>query len=99
MSAMTSKNPLQASSSREGIPPGEPLSLVSICLDKDTWGFLKLFADSTPVVRLQKHLGDYRLDDHESVLERVGDSASDICLVEFDGDCSSAEMVSEGISA
>src|SRR5207247_1384939 len=99
MSAMTSKNPLQASSSREGIPPGEPLSLVSICLDKDTWGILKLFADSTPVVRLQKHLGDYRLDDHESVLEWVGDPAPDVCILDFDGDRRSAAMVAERIHA
>src|SRR5438034_801407 len=97
MSAMTSKNPLQASSSREGIPPGEPLSLVSICLDKDTWGILKLFADSTPVVRLQKHLGDYRLDDHESVLEWVGDPAPDVCLLDFDKDRRSAAVVAERI--
>ena len=99
MSAMTSKNPLQASSSREGIPPGEPLSLVSICLDKDTWGILKLFADSTPVVRLQKHLGDYRLDDHESVLDWIGDPAPDICILDFDGDRRSAAMVAERIHA
>src|SRR5947207_11419451 len=99
MSAMTSKNPLQASSSREGIPPGEPLSLVSICLDKDTWGSVKLFADSTAVVGLQTHLSDYCLDDHESVLEWVGDPAPDICLLDFDGDRRSAAMVAERIHA
>src|SRR6266704_5336376 len=98
MSAMTSKNPAQASS-RESIPPSEPLSVVSICLDKETWGILKLFADSTSVVRLQKHLGDYRLDDHESVLEWVGDPAPDICLLDFDGDRRSAAMVAERIHA
>src|SRR5437764_3827904 len=99
MSSMTSKEPFQASSSRESISPGEPLSLASICLDKETWGILKLFADSTPVVRLQKHLSDYRLDDHESVLEWVGDPAPDICLLDFDGDRRSAAMVAERIHA
>lgn len=99
MSAMTSKNPLQASSSRESIPTGEPLSVVSICLDKETWGILKLFADSTPVVRLQKHLSDYRVDDHESSLEWVGDPPPDICLLDFDSDRRSAGMVAERIHA
>src|SRR6266516_4150162 len=98
MSAMTSKNPAQASS-RESIPPSEPLSVVSICLDKETWGILKLFADSTPVVRLQKHLSDYRMDDRESVLEWVGDPPPDICLLDFDSDRRSAAMVAERIHA
>src|SRR6266550_5823145 len=98
MSAMTSKNPAQASS-RESIPPSEPLSVVSICLDKETWGILKIFVDSTPVVRLQKHLSDYRVDDHESVLEWVGDPPPDICLLDFDSDRRSAAMVAERIHA
>jgi pilus assembly protein CpaE len=99
MSSMTSKNPLQASSSREGIPPGEPLSLVSVCLDKDTWGILKLFADSTPVVRLQKHLSDYRLADHESALDWIGYPPPEICLLDFDADRRSAAAVAERIHA
>ena len=99
MSAMTSKDPLQASSSREGIPPSQPLSLVSICLDKETWGILKLFADSTPVVRLQKHLSDYRVNDHESVSDWIGYPAPDICLLDFDTDRRSAAAVAERIHA
>src|SRR5437762_13511963 len=98
MSAIPSKNPVQAWS-RESIPPSEPLSVVSICLDKETWGILKIFVDSTPVVRLQKHLSDYRVDDHESVLEWVGDPPPDICLLDFDSDRRSAAMVAERIHA
>src|SRR5881398_1933807 len=98
MSAMTSKNPAQASS-RVSIPPSEPLSVVSICLDKETWGILKSFVDSTPVVRLQKHLSDYRVDDHESVLEWVGYPPPDICLLDFDSDRRSAALVAERIHA
>src|SRR5947207_8718266 len=96
MSAMTSKNPAQASS-RESIPPSEPLSVVSICLDKETWGILKLFADSTPVIKLHKHLNDYRVDDHESVLDWIGDPVPDICLLDFDGDRRRAALVAEAI--
>src|SRR5207253_1424960 len=99
MSSMTSNNPLRASSLRDSIPPGEPLSLVSVCLDKDTWGILKLFTDSTAMVRLQKHLSDYRVNDHESVLEWIGDPPPDICLLDFDSDRRSAAMVAERIHA
>ena len=96
MSAMTAKGPLKASS-RENIPPSEPISLVSICVDKETWGTLKLFADSAPLVKLKKHLEDYRLDDHESVVEWIGDPPPDICLLDFDRDRRSAAMVAERI--
>src|SRR5437899_811559 len=99
MSSMTSNNPLRASSLRDSIPPGEPLSLVSVCLDKDTWAILKLVTNSTAMVRLQKHLSDYRVNDHESVLEWIGDPPPDICLLDFDSDRRSAAMVAERIHA
>jgi pilus assembly protein CpaE len=99
MSAMSAKNPVQTSSPRESIPPSEPLSVISICLDKETWGILKLFADSTPVVKLQKHLNDYRVDDHESVLDWIGDPPPDICLLDFDDNRRSAALVAERIHA
>ena len=99
MSAMSAKNPVQTSSPRESIPPSEPLSVISICLDKETWGILKLFADSTPVVKLQKHLNDYRVDDHECVLDWVGDPPPDICLLDFDDNRRSAALVAERIHA
>ena len=44
MSAMTAKNPLK-DPSRENLPPGEPLSVVSICLDR---GNLGNFEDCSP---------------------------------------------------
>src|SRR5207249_4667235 len=56
-------------------------------------------ADSTPVVRMHKDLSDYRVDDHESVLEWVGDPPPDICLLDFDSDRRSAAMVAERIHA
>src|SRR5437667_10911893 len=98
MTAMTSKDPVKATS-REGLPVGEPLSLVSICLDSETWGILKLFTSSAPVVRLDRHLDQYRVDDHESVLDWIGDPAPDICLLDFGVDRRSAAMVAERIHA
>src|SRR5713101_6996894 len=97
MSTMPAKDTRNAP--RDGFSPGEPLSLISICLDKETWGTLKLFADSAPVVRLQKHLGEYRVDDHESVLDWIGTPAPDVCLIDFDKDRRSAAMVAERIHA
>ena len=98
MSAMTSKDPVKATT-REGLPVGEPLSLVSICLDSETWGTLKLFTSSAPVVRLDRHLDQYRVDDHESVLDWIGNPAPDICLLDFDVDRRSAALVAERIHA
>src|SRR5713226_7139779 len=97
MSTMPAKDTRNAP--RDGFSTGEPLSLISICLDKETWGTLKLFADSAPVVRLQKHLREYRIDDHESVLEWIGDPPPDVCLIDFDKDRRSAATVAERIHA
>src|SRR4029077_1485208 len=96
MSAMTAKDPLKASS-RETPPPTEQLSVVSICLDKGTWGTLKLFADSAPLVLLALHLAEYRVDDHDSVLNWIGAPAPDVCLVDFDLDRRSAALVAQRI--
>jgi pilus assembly protein CpaE len=98
MSAMTEKSPLKASS-RENIPPAEPLSVVSICLDRETWGTLKVFTDAIRFVRLERHLAEYRVDDHESVLEWIGTPAPDICMLDFDRDRRRAAMVAERIHA
>ena len=96
MSGMTAKDPVKASA-RDNLPPSDRLSVVSICLDKETWGTLKLFADSAPLVRLDRHLGEYRVDDHESALDWLGRPAPDICLLDFDKDRRSAALVAERI--
>ncbi len=96
MSGMTAKDPAKAST-RDNLPPSDPLSVVSICLDKETWGTLKLFADSGPLVRLDRHLGEYRVDDHESALDWIGSPAPDVCLLDFDKDRRSAALVAERI--
>ncbi len=98
MSEMTAKG-TGKTSSREGFSPNEPLSLVSICLDNNAWGLLKLFAESAPLVQLRMNLGDYRIEDHESVAEWIGDPPPDVCLIDFDKDRRSAAMVAERIHA
>ena len=60
---------------------------------------MKLFADSAPLVRLDRHLGEYRVDDHESVLDWIGSPAPDVCLLDFDHDRRSAALVAERIHA
>ena len=45
MNEMTAKDPARFPS-RDNLPPGDPLSVVSICLDQETWEVFKLFADS-----------------------------------------------------
>jgi pilus assembly protein CpaE len=46
-----------------------------------------------------KHLSEYRVDDHESVLEWIGSPAPDICMLDFDRDRRSAALVAERIHA
>jgi pilus assembly protein CpaE len=98
MSSMSTKDPLK-SAGRESqtLPTTDPLSVVSICVDKETWGSLKQFADSAPLIKLTRHLSEYRVDDHDSVLEWVGTPPPDVCLLDFDKDRRSAAMVAERI--
>ena len=96
MSGMTAKDPVKASA-RENLPPSDPLSVIGICLDTETWETLAQFADSAPLVRLDRHLGEYRVDDHESVLDWIGNPAPDVCLLDFDKDRRSAALVAERI--
>jgi pilus assembly protein CpaE len=95
---MTAKDPVK-SATRETLPSGDPLSVVGICLDNDTWEVLKQFADSVPLLRLDRHLGEYRVDDHDSVLDWIGSPAPDVCLLDFDHDRRSAALVAERIHA
>ena len=51
------------------------------------------------MVRLDRHLAEYRVDDHESVLDWIGSPAPDVCLLDFDHDRRSAALVAERIHA
>jgi pilus assembly protein CpaE len=98
MSSMSTKDPLKAAGREsQTLPASDPVSIVSISLDKETWGTLKTFTDSAPLVKLQKHLNEYRVDDHDTVLEWIGTPAPDICLLDFDRDRRSAALVAERI--
>jgi pilus assembly protein CpaE len=78
---------------------GAPLSLVSICLDKDTRKALKLFVESMPSVRQRLDLDDYRIDYNDSIQNWIGDPPPDICLVDFDKAPSDAVLTTERIHA
>ena len=94
MTAMSAKQSLN--SSTWDFSPNEPLSLVGICLDKPTLESLKLFAESASF-RIQKNIGNYGVEDHESIFEWIGDPPPTVCLVDFDLDRRAAAMVAERI--
>jgi len=78
---------------------GGPLSLVSICLDSDSHGLLRQFVESVPGLHLQAQLDDYTLEGQDSILQRIGDSAPDICVIDFDRDRRGATLAAERIHA
>src|SRR5712691_11744474 len=94
MSAMTAKNPLNTSS-REDFSPNQPLSLIGVCLDKDTWDLLKAFAERAPLLQLRGNFDSYRAAENELLGEGTREPAPDICLVDFDEDRRNATMVAE----
>jgi len=83
------------SSPRESFSTSEPLSVVGVCLDEETWTVLKVFADSAPLIRLRSHVSEYRAQDMDSVLEWMGTPTPDICIVDFDRDRRKAAMAAE----
>lgn len=87
------------SSPRDGFSPSEPLSVVGVCLDEDTWTVLKQFAESAPLVRLRSHLSEYRVQDTDSASEWLGTPPPDICIVDFDRDRRRAAIAAESIHA
>jgi pilus assembly protein CpaE len=84
-------------SPRESFSSSEPLSVVGVCLDEETWAVLKQFADSAPLIKLRSHLSEYRVQDVDSVTDWLGNPPPDICIVDFDRDrrlaASAAEMI------
>jgi len=85
------------SSAGESFSASEPLSVVNMCLDEETWAVLKQFADSAPLIRLRSHVSDYRVHDIESTPDWLGDPAPDICIVDFDRDRRKAALAAEDI--
>jgi pilus assembly protein CpaE len=78
---------------------GGPLSLVSICLDSESHDLLRQFVESVPGLHLRAQLDDYTLEGQDPVLQWSGDSAPDICLIDFDRDRRGATEAAERIRA
>src|SRR5260370_30584891 len=72
------------SSPRESFSTSEPLSVVGVCLDEETWTVLKGFAESAPLIKLRSHISEYRVQDSDSPGEWLGSPPPDTCLVDFD---------------
>jgi pilus assembly protein CpaE len=85
------------SSPRESFSTSEPLSVVGVCLDEETWTVLKLFSESAPLIKLRSHISEYRIQDSDSPAEWLGSPPPDICLIDFDRDRRRAAQVAENI--
>ena len=82
---------------RESLYMSEPVSVVAVGTDDEIWRFLELFAESTGLIQLRSRLGDRRGLDQDTVLEHLGNSGPDICLVDFDKDRRAAAIIAERI--
>ncbi len=80
---------------RESFSSSEPLSVVGVCLDKETWTVLKQFAESAPLIKLRTHVSEYRVQDTDAVTDWLGDPPPDICIVDFDRDRRRAAAAAE----
>ena len=84
-------------SPRESFSSSEPLSVVGVCLDEETWTVLKQFAESAPLIKLRSHISEYRVQDTDSVTDWLGNPTPDICIVDFDRDRRLAAAAAEVI--
>jgi pilus assembly protein CpaE len=82
---------------RESFSGNQPLSVVGICLDDETWTVLQSFAESAPLIRLRSHVSEYRVRETDSATEWLGEPPPDICIVDFDRDRRKAAMAAENI--
>ena len=85
------------SSPRESFSTSEPLSVVGVCLDEETWTVLKSFAESAPLIKLRSHISEYRIQETDSVSEWLGSPPPDICIIDFDRDRRKAAQAAENI--
>jgi pilus assembly protein CpaE len=91
-------NDFTSASRRETFNLGEPVSIIGVSVDEETWRFLGLFAGSTGLIQLRGRVSDYRdTQDQDALLESVDNLAPDICLIDFDKDRHSATIVAERI--
>src|SRR5215469_9668711 len=95
-------NPMSIRDAINGSPPesfssNEPLSVVGVCLDEETWTVLKLFAESAPLIQLRSHISQYRIQDTDSVADWLGSPTPDICIIDFDRDRRKASQAAENV--
>jgi len=94
MNPMSIRDSLNGSP-RENFSTGDPLSVVGVCLDEETWTVLKLFSESAPLIRLRSHLSEYRTQETDSPAEWFGTPAPEICIIDFDRDRKKAAITAE----
>src|SRR5436853_4010638 len=98
MSEMTAKD-IRNSSVGDSPFSNEALSVVGLCVDDETWRFLKVFAEATPLIRLRLLVREYRVPDSDSIGDYLGKPLPDICLVDFDSSRHSAAAAAEHLHA
>src|SRR5579863_6177056 len=98
MTQMMANEFTSASSRRENYNLVEPVSVVCVSVDEETWRFLGLFASSTGLIQLRARVGEYRdTQDQDAFLQSMATAAPDICLIDFDKDRQTAAVVAERI--
>lgn len=75
----------------------DALVAVGLCVDDESWRFLKIFSDATPLIQLRSLVKEYRVPDSTSLGDYLGNPLPDICLVDFDASSRSAVSVAERI--
>jgi pilus assembly protein CpaE len=98
MSEMTAKD-IRNSSIGDSLFSNEALAAVGLCVDDETWRFLKVFVEATPLIRLRSLVREYRVPDSDSIDDYLGKPLPDICLVDFDTSRHSAAAVAERLHA
>lgn len=96
MNPMSIKDALN-SEPRENFSASQPLSVVGVCLDDETWTVLQSFAESAPLIRLREQVSEYRIRETDSAMEWLGEPTPDICIVDFDRDRRKAALAAENI--
>jgi len=81
----------------DSLLPNEALTVVGVCVDDESWQFLKAFGETTGLLKILSHVGDYRAQDREAITDYLGNPLPDICLVDFDGNRRGASMAAERI--
>jgi pilus assembly protein CpaE len=94
MNPMSIRDSLNTSP-RESFSASEPISVVGVCLDEETWTVLKAFAESAPLITLRSHISEYRIKDTDSPAQWLGSPTPDICIIDFDRDRKKAAAAAE----